>query len=201
MCVPFEYPMNPYLSASAVVDYLDPAVEQLASDLRGDGALTGVIGRTFDWVKDQVRHSADCDDDRVTCCASEVLAARVGLCYAKSHLLVALLRANGVQAGFCYQRLATEVSGCFCLHGLAAVWISGARWCRIDPRGGERGAGARFAPPEERLVYDPTALGEYDVDGVYAEPLAHVVAALRSSPSMRGLMGALPDVIPAAEWI
>lgn len=192
--------MNPYLRQTDIVDYQTSSVARLAAELNGDGAPDGLIGRTFDWVKDRVVHSADCDDDRVTCSASEVLAARVGTCFAKSHLLVALLRANGVQAGFCYQRLATDLPGVICLHGLAAVWSAGDRWYRIDPRGGAQGARARYAPPEEHLVYEATALGEYDLAGVFAEPLAHVVTALRTSTSMRALRLALPDVIPPVDW-
>lgn len=188
--------MNPYLASSSVVDYENPSVAALVAELCGIEPREGYAERCFLWVRDEVRHSADCDDDRVTCSASEVLAVRVGLCYAKSHLLAALLRAGGVQAGFCYQRLATDVPGVFCLHGLVAVWLAGQRWYRLDPRGGERGKKARFSPPEEQLVYDLVAPGEFDVAGVFAEPLEHVAAALRTSTSLRTLMRALPDVAP-----
>lgn len=59
----------------------------------------------IDFVRDQIRHSADYRPNPVTCKASEVLRHGTGYCYAKSHLLAALLRANGVPAGLCYQRL------------------------------------------------------------------------------------------------
>jgi len=36
----------------------------------------------------------------VTCKASDVLIYGTGYCYAKSHLLAALLRANAIPAGF-----------------------------------------------------------------------------------------------------
>ncbi|MBI2949982.1 MAG: hypothetical protein HYY23_20300 [Verrucomicrobia bacterium] len=43
---------------------------------------------------------------------------RAGFCYAKSHLLAALLRARGIPAALCYQRLAFDAAGsAFCLHG------------------------------------------------------------------------------------
>lgn len=34
-----------------------------------------------------------------------------GICYAKSHLLAALLRANKIPAGFCYPRLSAYENG------------------------------------------------------------------------------------------
>src|SRR5437867_9797512 len=96
------------------------------------------------------------------CAASEVLRARTGFCYAKSHLLVALLRANGVPAGLCYQRLALDETGsAFCLHGLAAVWLPAVGWYRIDPRGNKPGVDAQLAPPVERLAFAARLPGEY----------------------------------------
>jgi transglutaminase-like putative cysteine protease len=60
----------------------------------------------------------------VTCKASDVLIHGTGYCYAKSHLLVALLRANGIPAGLCYQRLTIENDGpSYCLRGLNAVYL------------------------------------------------------------------------------
>ena len=47
--------------------------------------------RTFTWVRDEIQHSVDFRRDEVTCRASDVLAARTGFCYSKSHLLAALL--------------------------------------------------------------------------------------------------------------
>lgn len=44
-------------------------------------------------------------DKRVTCSASDVLQHRSGICYAKSNLLAALLRKEGIPTRFCYQRL------------------------------------------------------------------------------------------------
>ena len=57
----------------------------------------------FEWVRDSIGHSYDVSDPRITLSATEVLEHRVGLCYAKSHLLAALLRAEGIPTGLCYQ--------------------------------------------------------------------------------------------------
>ena len=84
----------------------------------------------------------------VTCRASDVLAARTGFCYAKSHLLAALLRANGIPAALCYQRLSIDGQGPpFCLHGLNAVHLPEHGWYRIDARGNKPGVDAQFTPP------------------------------------------------------
>jgi transglutaminase-like putative cysteine protease len=83
----------------------------------------------------------DARDRRVTLLSSEVLRERVGLCYAKSHLLVALLRSEGIPAGLCYQRLRSGDG--YVLPGLVAVHLRGA-WHRQDPRGNKPGIDARF---------------------------------------------------------
>lgn len=185
--------MQHFLASSAVVDFDHPKVGSLAETLHRDATEAEYIGRCFVWVRDQVAHSADVDSDVISCTASEVLTSRVGLCYAKSHLLVALLRSGGVPAGFSYQRLSTGQEGRFCLHGLVSVFETKAGWHRIDPRGGSRGAAARYAPPEEALVFSPALPGERDIEGVYAEPLDSVLIALRKYTSMALLMQDLPD--------
>ena len=62
----------------------------------------------FEWVRDEIQQCVDYGRDELTCAASEVLRAGTGFCYAKSHLLVALLRTNGLPAGLCSQRLARD---------------------------------------------------------------------------------------------
>lgn len=134
----------------------------------------------FEWVRDQVRHSIDVRDPRVTVTAPEVLRDGVGLCFAKSHLLTAVLRAEGVPAGLCYQRF-SDGEGGFFLHGLVAVHLDGA-WHRQDPRGNKPGVDAQFSLHGERLAYtvNPDA-GEIDYPEVRSAPSRAVVRALRSA--------------------
>ena len=184
--------MQKFLKSSPVVDFGHPEVEALARDLMSEGSRDGYALRCFDCVRDNVIHSADTTSDVVSCSASEVAASRVGLCYAKSHLLVALLRAGKVPSGFSYLRVEME-SGRFCLHGLVSIWIDGSGWYRVDPRGGARGAAAKYSPPLEELVYHPQVPGERDIQGVFAEPWSNVISALKNYTSMRELMLNLPD--------
>ncbi|MDG6103711.1 nucleotidyltransferase family protein [Dactylosporangium aurantiacum] len=164
-----------------------PAVRAAAARLRaGHPDDTGFARAAFEFVRDEVRHSFDAGDPRVTVSAAEVLEHRVGLCYAKSHLLAALLRAQGVPAGLCYQRLATGGGG-FVVHGLVAVHLDG-RWHRQDPRGNKPGVDAQFSLDVPRLAFtlDPAA-GERDYEPVHAAPDPGVVAALRATTDVLSL--------------
>lgn len=182
-----------YLRSTAVVDWREPGVLALSRALAdGASAPEEIARRCFEHVRDRIRHSVDAGDERVTCSASEVLAAGTGFCYAKSHLLVALLRANGLRAGFCYQRLADR-NGTFCLHGLAAVDLPGVGWYRVDPRGNKLWLDARFDPPRERLAYAAASPGEWDSRVVWAEPLPEVVSVLRAPGAVADVAAHLPD--------
>ena len=170
-----------YLGPDDVVQSDHPEITRLAGQLSAGARDDTVFAKAaYEWVRDQVTHSVDAQDPRVTVTATEVLAARTGLCYAKSHLLAALLRAQGIPAGLCYQRLA-DGAGSHVLHGLVAVHLDG-RWHRIDPRGNKAGVDAQFTLDRERLAYvaDPAA-GEADYPDVRVRPAPEVLAALRGS--------------------
>ena len=55
----------------------------------------GTARACFEFVRDQIKHSRDYEMDPTTWKASDVLLHGTGYCYAKSHLLAAMLRANG----------------------------------------------------------------------------------------------------------
>ncbi len=86
--------MNEFLESSAVIDFERAAVRPLATELGQNATPDATAADCFRWVRDNIRHSGDCHDDVVTLSASDVLLHGTGLCYAKSHLLAALLRAN-----------------------------------------------------------------------------------------------------------
>jgi transglutaminase-like putative cysteine protease len=113
--------------------------------------------------------------------------------------LAALLRANGLPAGFCYQRLSIDGGGApYCLHGLNAVWLPAVGWYRIDSRGNRADISAQFAPPVEQLAFSPSAPGEADLPEIWADPLPVVVHALRAHVTTDTLSRNLPDVEPVA---
>ncbi len=149
----------------------------------------------FLFVRDDIRHSVDYQMNPVTCRASDVLAHRTGYCFAKSHLLAALLRANRIPTGFCYQRLSIDdVGPPFTLHGFNAVWLRDFGWYRIDPRGDKPGVATAFNPPVEALAYVPKLPGEADLSEIWPDPLPVAVDGLRAAMSWDGFLAALPDM-------
>jgi transglutaminase-like putative cysteine protease len=177
-------PATAYLASDDVVDWRHPAVRDLSAALcRGTLTQSDAASRAFHFVRDQVSHSWDVQDRRVTVSASDVLREGVGLCYGKSHLLAALLRAQGIPTGLCYQRLRDD-AGSFSLHGLVAVLIED-RWHRLDPRGNKPGVDAQFRLDVEQLAWPVRAeLGEVDYPEVYPEPATVVVEALCGARDM-----------------
>lgn len=118
-----------------------------------------------------------------------------GYCYAKSHLLAALLRVNKIPAALCYQRLTVrDEKPPFCLHGLNAVYLDGHGWYRMDARGNKDGVDAQFTPPLEKLAFAICVDGEFDLEGRYAEPLDTVVDILLASDSYLDVVKNLPDL-------
>lgn len=185
-----------FLQSSAMIDWEHPTVLAQAKDLAVVGdPVELVVRRCFEWVRDEIKHSGDFSLTVVTCRASDVLREGTGLCYAKSHLLAALLRANGVRAGLCYQRLSLDAVGSqFCLHGLNAVRLQPHGWFRLDPRGNRSGIDAQFAPPVERLAFTPGLPGESDLPEVWPEPLPVVTTALYAHTNVETLSQHLPDI-------
>ncbi len=179
--------LEDYLEASAEVDYHEPGVVGLAARLKAQ-AVDGVdyARRVFEFVRDEVSHSWDLQSSRVTCRASDVLEHREGICYAKSNLVAALLRAQEIPAGFCYQRLTlgdTPDTG-YCIHALNAVYIASLdRWIRVDARGNKEGIDAQFSldVDEEKLAFPiRPEYDERDYGVIYAKPNAKTIETLRS---------------------
>ena len=97
---------NEFLEKTEYVDYDDPGIKSLAERLNAESSdEISLIRNTYYFVRDEIKHSWDVQDRRVTVSASDTLREGVGICWAKANLLAALLRANGIPAGFSYQRL------------------------------------------------------------------------------------------------
>ena len=118
----------------------------------------------FEFVRDQIKHSWDFQLNPVTCRASDVLKHGTGYCYAKSHLLAALLRANRIPAGLCYQRLTVAND--------------------VPP----------FCPPLEKLAFPIVSEGEADLLEVCAEPLPVVVRVFEKFDDYLQVSKNLPDI-------
>ncbi len=188
--------MTPFLSASTYIDFHHPMVQETAHTLGRLGSSHQAVAQAcFEFVRDEVKHSWDHQLNPVTCRASDVLLHRTGYCYAKSHLLAALLRANGIPAGLCYQRLSVGESGQpYCLHGLNAVYLDQWGWYRLDARGNKPGVNAQFTPPTEALAFPVRPPQERDLPEIWAEPLPQVVAVLEHHGDIWQVAQNLPDV-------
>ncbi|MEU9015139.1 transglutaminase family protein [Streptomyces sp. NPDC048479] len=181
--------LSAYLAADEVIDHEHPLVRQTAARLRSDGVDAYAYAKAaFEFVRDTIPHSSDTGDVRVPWRASDVLAQRTGICCAKSHALVALLRAGSIPAAFCYQRLNV-------VHGLAALKLPGGsgEWARLDPRGNKSGIDAQFSLAKERLAYEvrPES-NEMDYPVLYDVPHPVVLDALRAAPDLETLWTLYP---------
>jgi len=187
--------MDQYLESSEYIDWKTPSILARAKVLAGNAEDEQVIAKScFEFVRDQIKHSWDFKLNPVTLRASDVLLHSTGYCYSKSHLLAALLRANGIPAALCYQRLTFENDRPpYCLHGLNAVYLHEFGWYRIDARGNKDGVESEFTPPNERLAFDIKIEGETDIDGVFSRPLIEVVQVLKTCHDFKEVAENLPD--------
>ncbi len=186
-----------YLALSHVIDYDDLAIQQMARRIsRGAHSDVEIIQSCFEFVRDEISHTFDIGAGEVTCSASDVLRYGHGTCYAKSHLLAAILRYLGIPAGFCYQRLRDKdsTSG-YALHGLNAVYFTGLdRWIRLDARGNKPYVNLRFDPGSDMLAYNINeSLGESEDARIFATPAESVIRALTTSANAKMLSCSLPD--------
>ncbi|MGM3304870.1 transglutaminase-like domain-containing protein [Anabaena sp. WFMT] len=188
--------MEEYLQSSEIIDLQHPLVMELAQKIGSKYQTYEETAQAcFEWVRDEIRHSYDYQMNPVTCKASDVLQYKTGYCYAKSHLLAALLRANGIPSGFCYQRLSINDNGePYSLHGFNAIYLPEIGWYRVDARGNRQGVNAQFIPPKEQLAFKIQFPEEADFQNIFAEPLELVVEALEAYNTWDDLLINLPDI-------
>jgi len=186
---------DPFLAPCAVIDCGHPHVQERAALLaHGHRDDVDIAKASFEWVRDEIQHSVDFERGPVTCKASDVLAHGTGFCFAKSHLLAALLRANGVPAGLTYQRLRRRRGG-FVLHGLNVVHLPRIGWYRMDARGNKDGVDAQFTQPRECLAWTGKGEGELNAREIWATPMSKVVALLNGASSWQNVYENLPDTL------
>ncbi|NUN64171.1 transglutaminase family protein [Pseudanabaena biceps] len=188
--------MKEYLKVSEVIDWQHPEIMERAKQiaLRFD-TPTAISQACFEWVRDEICHSCDYQMNPVTWRASDVLQYKTGYCFAKSHLLAALLRANQIPAGFCYQRLSIDDKGApYSLHGFNAIYLPDIGWYRVDARGNKAGVNAQFTPPQEQLAYKIQLPEEADFPAILAEPFPIVVQALQAKSTWDEMLRNLPDI-------
>jgi len=187
--------MEQYLKSTETIDWQTPEVLLQARKVAAEQSDPVEIARAcFEWVRDNIDHSGDYKAAVTTCSASEVLRKRTGWCFAKSHLLAALLRANKIPAGLCYQRLLRDDGNGFSLHGLNALFLPAFGWYRVDARGNKPGVDAQFCPPEERLAWPIQSEGEADFLEIRPDPIPIILECLRDNHGWELVRANLPDI-------
>ena len=118
--------LDAYLESSDVINCKQIEICETAIQLsHAEPTEIAKAKRIYEFVRDQISHTFDIQGEIVTCTASEVLQYRQGICFAKSHLLAAMLRSVGIPTGLCCQRLVCEQGQGpeFTLHGLNAIYL------------------------------------------------------------------------------
>lgn len=186
-----------YLKSDNVIDYNNKSIVELADTLfQKANYELDFIKIAYEFVRDKISHSADINEDIITCTASEVLKAGHGICFSKSHLLAALLRCKSIPAGFCYQKLILddETAPVLIYHGLNGVYLKDCKkWIRLDARGNKTGVNAQFSIETEQLAFPiRPQMGEVDSFIVYPDPDIKVLEKLRESKTRTALWQNLP---------
>lgn len=189
--------IDEYLKYDSVIDYNNETIKELADTLfKKANNEFDFIRTAYKFVRDNISHSADINEDTITCSASEVLKAGHGICFAKSHLLAALLRCKSVPTGFCYQKLILddEMAPVLIYHGLNGVYLKDyKKWIRLDARGNKTGVNAQFSIETEQLAFPiRPQMGEVDSYIVYPDPDIKILEKLRTNKTRTELWNDLP---------
>ena len=195
--IAFTDDLSAYLKEDDVIDFENEAIVKL-SDLLWQNTDSEIeyIKAAYEFVRDKISHSADINEDVITCSASEVFKRGHGICFAKSHLLAALLRCKGIHTGFCYQKLILddETAPVLIYHGLNGVYLKEySKWIRLDARGNKEGVNAQFSIDAEQLAFPVrTEKGEEDGFIIYPNPDIKILEKLKNNKTRTELWDDLP---------
>lgn len=196
---PIQYSdkIEDYLKRDNVIDFDNQTIAKQADALYKQAPNElAYIKAAYEFVRDKISHSADINADALWCTASQVLKAGHGICFAKSHLLAALLRCKGIPAGFCYQKiiLDDDTAPILVYHGLNGVYLKGfKKWIRLDARGNKASVNAQFSVDTEQLAFAiRTEKGEEDGFIIYPDPDKKILDVLRNNKSRTELWNNLP---------
>lgn len=181
--------MDEYLKETDCIDFSNPVVQEKVLELKQTTVSDlDYIKQAYEFVRDEIPHSWDIKVQIVSRKASEVLINRTGICWTKSCLLAALLRANDIPAGISYQYLtrADDASDGYIIHALNTVYIDSLeKWIRLDARGNKPGVNAQFSLEEEILAFPARPeFGEKDYRDNHCDLDSRLKEILKTSGSV-----------------
>jgi transglutaminase-like putative cysteine protease len=182
--------MEDYLIETPSIDYMNFHIQERVRELKNQSEDNlDYIKRSYIFVRDEILHSWDIETNIVSRTASDVLKNKTGICWTKSCLLAALLRANGIPSGISYQLLtrADDDSEGYMIHALNTVYLKDFnKWIRLDARGNKENINAYFSLDEEHLAYTVRSeLGEIDYYDNHADLDGRLVNILMESESIQ----------------
>jgi len=195
---PDKSDMSDYLENSDIIDFDHPLVSQTAEQLTyGLKDSLSKAREIYKFTRDHIFNSIEINATSVTKTASEVLDKGHGICFAKAHLLAALMRASGIPAGFCYQVVYDEDLERLIVHGFNGIYIKELdKWLRID---------ACFQPDINDWEFDPfkestvksvrKEIGESDDLTVYHAPNKKILKILNAADTVEELLHLIPSEI------
>lgn len=190
--------MQKFLQATEYVDYDSEIIQKKALELFNENMSDIEKARTaYEFVRDEIPHSFDCNAEIITAKASDVLKYKTGICHAKANLLASLLRSQGIPTGFCFQRLTLldDDSIGYGVHAYNAVFLEN-KWIKLDARGNKEGVNAQFSMGEPVLAFPVRA--EYDecyYNGIYAYSHMPSMQMLENAKIIQDILENIPDVV------
>lgn len=187
--------MDSFLKTSQYINFENYAIYKKAKELfnlvNNDVEKAKIA---YQFVRDEIMHTFDFKKNIITSSASEVLEMRTGICHAKSNLLAALLRSQGIPTGFCYQHITlgdTDKQG-YCLHCYNAILLNG-KWVKVDARGNTNKINAQFSLNQPKLAFPiRKEYDEYFIKGIYATPHFETMQLLNKSYTIEEVIKNIP---------
>ena len=181
--------MKEYLIETPSIDYMNHIIQEKVQELRNQSSDDlDYIEQSFLFVRDEIPHSWDIGTNIVSKTASEVLINKTGICWTKSCLLAALLRANGIPSGISYQLLtiAEDDSEGHIIHALNTVYVKDSeKWIRIDARGNNENQNTNFSLDKDQLAFQVREeFGEIDYRDNNADLDDRLVNALAKTENL-----------------
>ena len=187
-----------FLAESEYVDFSSPIISNKADELfcniNNDVEKAKIA---YEYVRDEISHSFDVNAAIITAKASDVLLHKTGICHAKANLLAALLRTQGIPAGFCFQHitLVDDDSLGYCVHCYNALFVD-KQWIKVDARGNTNGKNAQFSLTAPQLAFhNRINYDEYFWEGIYSKPHLDTMLMLGRANSLQDIMDCIPDYI------